>query len=85
MEEVPELSDLQGGINMAGKSEYRNAWIAEKLDRINLTVPKGRKDEIKAHATAQGESVNAFINRAIEEAMERDKADTGPTEAPAET
>lgn len=70
---------------MAGKSEYRNAWIAEKLDRINLTVPKGRKDEIKAHASAQGESVNAFINRAIEEAMERDKADTGPTEAPAET
>lgn len=59
---------------MATKSEYRNAWIAEKLDRINLTVPKGRKDEIKAHATAQGESVNAFINRAIDETMERDGA-----------
>ena len=58
---------------MAGKSEYRNAWIAEKLDRINLTVPKGHKDEIKAHAQAQGESVNSFINRAIEETMARDK------------
>ncbi len=67
---------------MAGKSEYRNAWIAEKLDRINLTVPKGRKEAIKAHAEAQGESVNAFINRAIEEAMERDNAATGPTEGP---
>ena len=58
---------------MAGKSEYRNNWIAEKLDRINLTVPKGRKAAIQAHAAAQGESVNAFIGRAIEEAMERDK------------
>lgn len=57
---------------MGTKSEYRNSWIAEKLDRINLTMPKGRKDEIKAHADAQGESVNGFINRAISETMERD-------------
>lgn len=59
---------------MAGNSEYRNSWIAEKLDRINLTVPKGQKDTIKAHAEARSESVNAFINRAIMEAMERDNA-----------
>lgn len=54
------------------KSSYKNAWIAEKLDRINLTMPKGRKDELKTHAAARGESVNAFINRAITETMERD-------------
>lgn len=62
---------------MAGNSEYRNSWIAEKLDRINLTVPKGRKAEIQAHAAAKGESVNAFIGRAIQEAMERDKKEAG--------
>lgn len=62
---------------MAGNSEYRNSWIAEKLDRINLTVPKGRKAEIQAHAAARGESVNAFIGRAIQEAMERDKNEAG--------
>ena len=56
------------------KNDYKNAWIAEKLDRINLTLPKGRKDELKAHAAAQSESVNAFINRAIEETIERDRA-----------
>lgn len=61
-----------GGSMPINKSEYRNAWIAEKLDRVNLTMPKGRKEEIKAHAETQGESVNAFINRAISEAMERD-------------
>lgn len=85
MEEVPKLFGLQGGINMAGKSEYRNAWIAEKLDRINLTVPKGRKEAIKAHATAQGESVNAFINRAIDNQMERDNAAQGPQQAQSES
>ena len=58
---------------MVGKSAYRNEWIAEKLDRINLTVPKGRKEIIKAHAAAHGESVNDFINRAINEAMEREQ------------
>ena len=57
---------------MAGKSEYRNSWISEKLDRINLTVPKGKKDIIKAHADKQGESVNGFINRAIDETIERE-------------
>lgn len=56
------------------KSEYRNAWIAEKLDRINLTMPKGQKEAVKAHAAAQSESVNAFINRAITETMERDNS-----------
>lgn len=55
------------------KSAYRNTWIAEKLDRINLTVQKGKKETIKAHADANGESVNAFINRAIDTQMEIDK------------
>ncbi len=61
---------------MAGNSEYRNKWIAEKLDRVNLTMPKGQKDVVKDHAEAQGESLNAFINRAIDETMERDNATT---------
>ena len=54
-----------------------NKYISKAYDRVNLTLPKGQKDEIQAHAAAQGESVNAFINRAISEAMERDKADRG--------
>lgn len=45
-----------------------NKWIAKAYDRINLTVPKGRKEEIQAFAAQTGESVNGFINRAIGEA-----------------
>lgn len=46
-----------------------NKWIAKAYDRINLTVPKGKKEEIQAFAEANGESVNGFINRAISETM----------------
>lgn len=58
-----------------GKASTRaqNKYIAKAYDRINLTVPKGDKDKIKTHAESRGESVNGFINRAIEETMERDK------------
>lgn len=58
---------------MAGSTQYKNEWQKEKLDRISLTVPKGQKAEIQGHASAQGESVNGFINRAIREAIERDR------------
>lgn len=47
-------------------------WDAANLDRMSLALPKGKKDAIKAHAQAHGESVNAFISRAITETMERD-------------
>jgi len=57
---------------MAGSTEYKNNWQKEHLDRINLTVPKGYKETIQAHAAAQNESVTAFIQRAICEAIERD-------------
>ena len=51
----------------------KNRYNAKAYDRINLTVPKGQKEIIKAHAESQSESVNGFIQRAIQEAMERDK------------
>lgn len=64
---------------MGGKTsaKSKNDWIAKAYDRINLTLPKGKKDEIKAHAESKGESVNAFINRAIDGQMERDEEEAG--------
>lgn len=59
---------------MGGKTsaKSKNTWISKAYDRINLTVAKGKKDTIQTHAEAQGESVNGFINRAIDETMKRD-------------
>ena len=64
-----------------GKASTRaqNRYIAKAYDRVNLTLPKGQKEVIQAHATARSESVNGFIGRAISEAMERDGAG-GPQE-----
>lgn len=59
-----------------------NKYVKNNYDRINVTMPKGKKDTIQAHAAAQGESVNGFINRAIDHEMERDGLEW-PTE-PAE-
>ncbi len=51
-------------------------YMKENYDEIKARIPKGQKEIIKAHAEAQGESLNAFINRAIVDTMERDKGDT---------
>ena len=47
-------------------------YMKENYDVYQIRMPKGQKDIIKAHAEAHSESVNGFINRAIEETMERD-------------
>ena len=47
-------------------------YINEKLDEIKFRVPKGERDMLKHHAEKMGESVNAFIYRAVKETMERD-------------
>lgn len=60
---------------MAGSTQYKNNWQKDNVDRVNLTMPKGQKEIIKAHATARGESVNGFINRVIAEAIEREQAE----------
>lgn len=62
------------------QQKAQNKWISKTYDRINLTVAKGKKEIIQAHAEAHSESMNGFINRAIDETMERDKMDPGASE-----
>lgn len=57
------------------RTKANNKWNAKAYDRINLTVPKGQKDVIKAHADSIGESVNGFINRAINQTIATDKGE----------
>lgn len=53
------------------QQEAADRYLREKVDEIKIRVPKGRKGIIKTYTEAHGESVNGFINRAIEEAMAR--------------
>ena len=60
---------------MGGKNspESINRYMKKAYDRLNVLVPKGRRDEIKAAASAAGESMNQYIVTAIDQRMDRDK------------
>ncbi len=51
-------------------------YVKKTYDRIEVKVSKGKKQVLQAHAVKKdGGSLNAFINRAIDEAIERDRED----------
>lgn len=60
---------------MGEKSEAQKraqkAYI-EKFARIEIRTTVDKRSSIQAHADAHGESVNGFINRAIDETIQRD-------------
>ena len=54
-------------------NEVKRRYNEKVYDRLQLVVPKGKKDAIRDFATAKGESLNGFVNRAIDETIEREK------------
>ena len=60
---------------MGGKNspESINRYMQKAYDRLNVLVPKGRREKIKAAASAAGESMNQYVVKAVDERMERDK------------
>lgn len=51
------------------KKRNNRKWDAANLDRVSVAMPRGRKDAIRERAAAQGESMNGFINAAIDSAL----------------
>lgn len=49
-------------------------YNAANYERVELRLKRGKKDTVKAHAESYGESLNEFVNRAIDCQMERDGA-----------
>ena len=45
--------------------------------QIRMTVEK--REEVKQHASDMGESLNVFVNRSINETMERDRIAVAPS------
>lgn len=60
--------------NSTARIKANNKYNAKAYDRINIAVPKGQKEVIKAHAEKRGETINGFVKRAINETMARDAA-----------
>ena len=65
-----------GGDNLAISKSQQLAvkkYNAKAYEEIKVRVYTGKKSKVRAHAEQQGESLNGFIKRAIDETMERDK------------
>lgn len=67
-----KMQDSKGKPQTRAKNKYNS----KAYDSLRIVVKKGRKDIIKAHAELNGESINGFVSRAIDETMERDNKKT---------
>lgn len=52
-------------------------YVAANYDRIEFKTIKGKKAEYQAHAEKRGESLNQFINRAVDNQIEQDRQQDG--------
>ncbi len=50
-----------------------NKYNAKAYDRLAIQVKKGRKADIQAAAAKQGESLNAYVVKAVEQRMEAEQ------------
>lgn len=68
------MSDnIDNKVNMSETSEYKNKFIKNNYDRINLLFKKGTKDKLNKHCKEYGyKSVSSFVNDAINEKIARD-------------
>ena len=71
----PEMEVVKMAVSKAQQKAVAK-YEAKAYDKVLLRLPKGRLDELKVYTMAHGESVNGFIGRAIQEAMERDSGGT---------
>ena len=61
------MEDKKSNASTRAKRKYN-----EKVyDRLTMNIKKGRKDELKAIAEEQGQSLNAFVLSAIDEKINR--------------
>ena len=65
------MSEIQGNAQTRAKNKYNS----KAYDSLRSVVKKGRKELIKSFAESQGESINGFVNKAIDEKMQRDKGE----------
>lgn len=53
----------------SGSTDYKRRFNERAYDRLNIVVPKGRKERIEALAAERGQSVNGLIGTLIRREM----------------
>ena len=76
--ELDRLREMEAKQKKRWKTQ--NEHTAKLYDRINIAVPKGYKDKIKATAAKQGTSINAFRSNAIIKAVDNASTAGQPAE-----
>lgn len=66
------MSGEKKGRYTEAQAKAAKKYLKESVEDVRIRVPKGQKAVIKDHAENQGESMNAFVIRAINETMQRD-------------
>lgn len=61
-----------GGVTRNSQKEATARYNKKAYDRIDIIVPKGKRQVIKDYAKSKGMSANRFINEAIDKAMKAD-------------
>lgn len=77
MKDISKVTTIDTAAGQQGEEKpafnqiaYQNDYNREKYDRVNLTMKKGKKALVKKAAAAAGQSVNEFINAAIDKALQ---------------
>lgn len=65
--------------------KWNDANLKERYDRIQLVVPKGKKELIQSAAKQKGMSTNEFINQIIDKALQSDPDGYGISETSGST
>ena len=68
-----ERGDILSPVSKAQQQHVRK-YKEKAYDRLEITVSKGRKAELQEHAQQHGESLNGFVNRAIDTVVEMDNS-----------
>lgn len=65
-------------------TNYKRAFNEKNYDRLAITIPKGQKQAVEAHAKTKGESINGLVNGLLRADMglteDEWKKDSSPTE-----
>lgn len=51
--------------------QYRNEYARQNYDRFSVILPKGKKAEYMQLAAEQGQSLNAVINRLLQDWVQK--------------
>ena len=57
----------------AAQQRAVHKYVKNNYDRLELSVPKGEKEEIQQAAKQAGQSVNAYVYEAVKRRMEQEQ------------